>query len=113
MRSRARNALRKKFHPNGVNMSCRVVLTEATAACGRPNTSADEYRRCMAARGVQIEEGPDAACPVGATPCRLSSESATFCARVDGGSATPQTVHAVGGHYGGPSRLVTDGGKSR
>ena len=82
------------------------MFIEANSACGRPNTSADEYRRCMTDRGVSIEEELSTVCGAGTTPCRLSSESATFCARLDVEGATPQIVHAIGGHYGGPSRLT-------
>lgn len=89
---------------------CREALSKSVSVCGRPNQT-EEYKRCME---TKMHISIDRSCNVssGETPCTLSGDDVTFCARCTRSSSTAQTVHGVGGMYGGPSKL-TAGEKSR
>ena len=93
-----------------VYTDCRAALAESVRVCGRPSTT-EEYASCMSDR-MGIEVGTSESCAAsGTTPCVLSSDSVAFCTRCVHATATPQIVHAVGGMYGGPSK-ITEPGKS-
>lgn len=81
---------------------CRDAMTASVRVCGRP-TNTEDYRQCMTERmGIEVTEGT---CSRTKTPCVLSSDDVTFCADCTRKTNTPQTVHAVAGMYGGPSKL--------
>ena len=83
---------------------CRAALAKSVKECGRPKDT-DEYRRCMRDRADITVLPAGETCDARRTPCVLSSDDATFCASCARPTAEPQTVHAVAGMYGGPSRV--------
>lgn len=107
----APSTIRDLYQKNNANLKeqmsyqdCRDAMSESVQVCGRP-TNTDAYRRCMEDR-MGIDVLPQGGtCNRAKTPCVLSSDSATFCAVSKKMSVTPQTVHAVAGMYGGPSKL--------
>ena len=79
-------------------------MTVSVRICGRP-TNTDDYKKCMEDRmGIDVGVS-DGVCSRTKTPCVLSSDNVTFCADCTRATSTPQTVHAVAGMYGGPSKL--------
>lgn len=85
---------------------CRDALSQSIAVCGRPNNT-ERYRQCMESR-MGIDIGTSCERASGKTPCVLSGDDVTFCAKCTRSSTTAQVVHGVGGMYGGPSKLLTE-----
>ena len=90
---------------------CRDALSQSISVCGRPNHT-ERYRQCMMSK-MEIDIGASCDSATGKTPCVLSGDDATFCAKCTRSSTTAQVVHGVGGMYGGPSKLLTEAVQNR